>query len=188
MISTTPHQPTRVPSHEELLACLRQRLKIVERRLVNMGFPKHVAQEATDRAEIAADDAIWSGLAQSMTEPARGRWLWVVARNAAATMTRPKKRRKRTVQLPDGDVLSPRPAAWFDPDDPELAHQAVSRLPTDLRAVIEAMYLDLLNSRETAARLKIPETTVRRRREKGIELLQDIYQQLSKERWNRRGA
>jgi RNA polymerase sigma factor (sigma-70 family) len=164
------------PSKEDLFECLVRRLESVESRLVGMGFAPHIAQQATERAQAAAVDAICDGFAQTMTTPGRRAWLLTVARNAALTLLR----RKRTVSLPDGDVLPARQTT-DDAQDFNMILEAIKKMPPDLRAVIVALYVEGLSGREAAERLGIPEATFRRRKTLAINRLVQIVDQLSRE-------
>jgi RNA polymerase sigma factor (sigma-70 family) len=164
------------PTKEDLFECLVRRLVSVESRLVGMGFSPHIAEQATERAEAAAVDAICSGFAQTMTTPGRRAWLHTVARNAALTLLR----RKQTVSLPDGDVLPARQAT-DDAQDFNMILNALNKMPPDLGAVIVAVYIEGLSGREAAERMGIPEATFRRRKALAINRLRTIVDQLSRD-------
>jgi RNA polymerase sigma factor (sigma-70 family) len=173
-----PEQPDEAvpqPTKEDLFECLVRRLVSVESRLVSMGFQPHIAQQATERAEAAAVDAICSGFAQTMTTPGRRAWLHTVARHAALTLLR----RKQTVSLPDGDVI---PATQGrDEQDFNMILKALKKMPPDLGAVIVDVYVEGLSGREAAERLGIPEATFRRRKALAINRLRTIVDQLSRD-------
>ncbi|MCF3965318.1 RNA polymerase sigma factor [Streptomyces fuscigenes] len=111
--------------------------------------------------------AVWraaGSYAGSVTDGSAVGWLWTIAANRLVDAFRRRARQERVPAV--SLVERTAPAA----EDEVLAHrvdqdleQALLRLPPELRQVMQAMVLDDLSVRQTAALLSMPEGTVKTR-------------------------
>jgi RNA polymerase sigma factor (sigma-70 family) len=165
LVERVPLVPPDVASDAELVLlfdCLQSYLPRVRGMLRRMGFNPFVIQDAIDKTESHAVDAICSGHAASMTLPARRRWLKTVAFHAAASLVR----RNRLVPLPD--EMPSNSAPGLNEQQRGAVLSAVSTLPDDFRAAVQAVYFDGLSNRAAGRRLGVPEATFRRLLRRGL--------------------
>lgn len=119
-----------------------------------------IAEEVVQETVLSA----WRNYGQY--DPARGTergWMFGIARNAAATRHRRERRHLRSV--PTNDELG---GATEDPElarlvDQSLIADAVRSLSPEHRAVLVAAYWERMTTKEIAARLGIPDGTVKSR-------------------------
>ncbi len=145
---------------------------------VLLGYVRRLVGGDTARAEDVVQETLlraWrhpEALDPERTGGASVRaWLLTVARNLVIDGERARKVRPREVaDVSDGDVVPPRLLALGSVDETLdrilLAHgmaEALTALTTDHRAVLEHLYFRDRSVAETAARLSIPEGTVKSR-------------------------
>lgn len=131
----------------------------------------HVAEEVLQETILSA----WRHYEQY--DPERGSeraWLFGIARNAANTRDRTRRRHLRAVAT--DPTTAPFDAATSDDDlarvvDRSLIADAMSALSPDHRAVIVASYFERRTTREMSALLGIPEGTVKSRLHHGLRAL-----------------
>jgi DNA-directed RNA polymerase specialized sigma24 family protein len=156
-------------------ASLNAYLETIERRLA-LSYPKRVARDAIDPVRVAMLEELRNGSMQRMNGLAQRKWMWVSARNAAATIMR----QRRLVPLPHADSI-PAPPAIEYLDELALVAGAVDYLPSDMKQLIQDVYFEDLTPRAAARRQGIAEATFRRRHKKALLSLRAILQRLVKE-------
>lgn len=122
----------------------------------------------SDMADTALQDtfvAVWRSAARY--DPTAGEaaaWLWSIALRRLIDQLRRRKEPVPSASLPEPE---PPPA----PGTP--AHALLSRLPGDLHAVTQAVYIDQLTTAEAAVLLGIPRGTVKSRLSRARTLLRE---------------
>ncbi len=111
--------------------------------------------------------AVWraaGSYAGSVTEGSAVGWLWTIAANRLVDAFRRRARHERvpTIALVETTVPAAEDEVMANRVDQNV-EQALLRLPTELRQVLQAMVLDDLSVRQTAVLLSIPEGTVKTR-------------------------
>ena len=94
-----------------------------------------------------------------------GGWLWSIAVRRLVDQLRRRPHPIPVAIVPEPDPLPP-------PGTP--AYDLLSRLPADLHAVVQAVYLDGLTTAETGLLLGIPQGTVKSRLSRARPLLQEV--------------
>lgn len=111
--------------------------------------------------------SVWSSADRFRGDGAVAAWLWTIARNRHASTARSSIRsrtREEAVALPD---MAPS-EDWATSID---AQAAIERLEPHLRTAFEAVALQGLSVRDAAARLEVPEGTVKSRVHRARKLL-----------------
>lgn len=103
-----------------------------------------------------------------------GAWLWTIALRKLVDQLR-RRRPPTPVDIaaaPSAGVmgLDPEPL----PPPGSFAHELLSRLPPDLHAVVQAVYLDGLTTAEAGVLLGIPQGTVKSRLARARPLVQEV--------------
>ena len=94
-----------------------------------------------------------------------GAWLWSIALRRLIDHLRRRPHPTPTATLPEPEPLPPPGTPVYD---------LLSRLPADLHAVVQAVYVDGLTTAETAVLLGIPQGTVKSRLARARPLLQEV--------------
>ena len=94
-----------------------------------------------------------------------GGWLWSIALRRLVDHLRRHPHPVPSATLPEPEPLPPPGTPTYD---------LLSRLPAELHAVVQAVYLDGLTTAETAVLLGIPQGTVKSRLSRAKPLLQEV--------------
>jgi DNA-directed RNA polymerase specialized sigma24 family protein len=156
---------------EDLFHCFQAHLPGLAAWLRRLSFPPHIIQDASEAAEVVAIDAIHSGLAATMTIPARRKWLRVVLFRAAVTLCR----RRQPMPLL-GDLSDE--ADLFAGTEREAVLAALMRLSEEHRALLDLLYFDGHSLRSAAALLSMSEPAIRRHRDKALDALRTEMEKL----------
>ncbi|BBI30876.1 RNA polymerase sigma factor [Cohnella abietis] len=123
--------------------------------------------EAEDLAQDIASQALLS-LANGSRPDDLSRWIWTIARNRYASWAKEKKRRSGTVSSEASLIAVPDGQATADDqlllrENLSLLRRELSLLVTGYREIVVAYYFEGERLADIAARLDIPEGTVKRK-------------------------
>jgi RNA polymerase sigma factor (sigma-70 family) len=167
--------PDRRVAKLQLYLCLRKRMKCARAALLAQ-HPREVVQAAIEIAWDKGIDAIVEGLAERMSPPARRQWLRVVIQHTLFTLLR----RKRLSELRESEALPAKSHSWIEEQDRARMIEAMKMLRPQDRDLINALYFEGMTRQEAAEHLKVPLTTIRKRREAALGRLRDAFRGLEK--------